>query len=100
MSKSILVIGTPDCCDYCSIGRIFGMTGQVECMASKDIRVNQDGKTIPDWCPLKKVPEKKQYNGVDGITGVILEDRTDKAIHEAAALGWNACIEEILKESD
>ena len=58
MSKSILVIDTPECCDYCPVGRIFGMAGQVECMAGKDIRVNNNGRTIPDWCPLRDLPEQ------------------------------------------
>ena len=64
MSKAILVIDKPEYCDCCPVGRIFGTAGQVECMASKDIRVNQDGRTISDWCPLKEMPkcmEEKNY---------------------------------------
>ena len=84
MSKSILVIDTPENCDYCPVGRIFGMEGQVECMAGKDIVVNNNGMVIPDWCPLRDLPERANHpyyfdNG-----------RYDK--------GWNDCIDEILKE--
>ena len=86
MSKSILVVDKPECCDYCPIGRIFGMAGQVECMASKNIRVNQDGKTIPDWCPLKEVPDKRKA-----------EDYLDDNA-EAFVDGYNTCINEILAE--
>lgn len=97
MSKSILVVDTPECCDYCPVGRIFGMAGQVECMEGKDIRVNNNGRIIPDWCPLRDLPEKKeekQYlnrkdNG--GNTETYGETR------DMIAVGWNMCIDEILK---
>ena len=46
MSKSILVIDMPECCDYCPVGRIFGIEGQVECRAGKGIIVNNDGREI------------------------------------------------------
>lgn len=85
MSKSILVMDTPKCCDYCPVGRIFGMTGQVECMASNDIRVNEDGKTIPHWCPLKELPKKKPETSKYGSNVYYAE-------------GYNAFIDEILKE--
>ena len=90
MSKSMLVIDTPECCGECKL------SGTDVCRKWS----RENAGIVPPDCILKAVPEKKLYNGVDGITGVTLEDRTDKAIHEAAALGWNACIEEILKESD
>lgn len=82
MGKSILVIDTPECCDYCPVGRIFGMAGQVECKAFIGISVNDDGRTIPDWCPLQKMPERADHpchcdNG-----------RYDK--------GWNDCLDQIL----
>lgn len=79
MSKSILVIDTPECCDYCPVGRIFGMEGQVECMEGKDIRVNNNGRTIPDWCPLRDLPEKYYPVSMNFESG------------------YNACIDEILK---
>lgn len=85
MSKSILVIDTPEYCDYCPVGRIFGIAGQVECMAGKDIRVNNNGRAIPDWCPLRDLPEKRK---------VPLQY---PCLHQLIADGWNACIDEILK---
>lgn len=96
MSKSILVIDTPECCDYCPVGRIFGMAGQVECMEGKDIRVNNNGRTIPDWCPLRDFPEKKSpkkfCNVVNGgkVWGFHMSGFNK---------GYNACIDEILKET-
>lgn len=85
MSKSILVIDTPESCDYCPAGRIFGMAGQVECMVGKDIRVNNNGGTIPDWCPLQDLPKKKDMEPGKTI------------IRAAQHEGWNMCIDEILK---
>ncbi len=60
MGKSILIIDTPKSCDYCPVGRIFGMAGAGECRARQiedihNVCVNRDGTTIPDWCPLKKI---------------------------------------------
>ncbi len=57
MGKSILVMDTPECCDYCPAGRIFGTAGQVECRAGRGIAVNPDGRTVPDWCPLQPSSE-------------------------------------------
>lgn len=88
MSKSILVIDTPECCDYCPVGRIFGMAGQVECMEGKDVRVNNNGRTIPDWCPLLDLPERMKYNNIIPISKQHSVDYMN---------GYNACIDEILK---
>lgn len=93
MSKSILVIDTPECCDYCPVGRIFGMAGQVECMEGKGIRVNNNGRTIPDWCPLLDLPEKKpkvKYQG-NGCFGI------NEEMKNSFNMGFNSCIDEILK---
>lgn len=87
MSKSILVIDTPKNCGYCPVGRLFGTAGQVECMAGKDIRVNQDCEIIPEWCPLKEVPKQREAN-----LNPYLVNKTD-----AYDLGYNACIDEILR---
>lgn len=93
MNKAILVIDKPESCDYCPVGRIFGMSGQVECMASKDIRANNNGRIIPDWCPLKEMPERKEkieYCG-NGVLGI--NDMSKSRFND----GYNACINEILK---
>lgn len=101
MSKSMLVIDTPKCCEECPLELdVAGKVGANICRGCEKYSFNPDSKKKPDWCPLKEVPEKKLYNGVDGITGATLEGRIDKAVHEATALGWNACIDEILKERE
>lgn len=83
MGKSILVMDTPECCDYCPAGRISGMAGQVECRARETIHVNPNGRTVPDWCPLQDAPEKKGKNPYHNE-------------HESGYVeGWNDCLDHI-----
>lgn len=75
MSKSVLVIDTPENCGKCKF--ISGFW----CRAMNGRRVpNND--VIPDWCPLKPLPEK--------MTGVASTDHWN-----SIKAGWNACIDEI-----
>lgn len=82
MSKSVLVIDTPENCGKCKFISTFW------CRATGDRRVpNND--VIPNWCPLKPLPEKKEYivpiNNVESQKDII-------------AVGWNACLREITGE--
>ena len=45
-------------------------------------------KGIPDWCPLREVPQKKDY------------DYCDRSIWTHERIGFNACIDEIMKGSE
>ena len=47
--------------------------------------VTEYGFPVPDWCPLKPVPEKKNY-----------EELSDGNPVKAWGNGWNACIDKIL----
>ncbi len=89
MSKSILVIDTPERCstceflkrtdeDYCYCGRL-GFDYQV----NEYMRSTPKGK--PDWCPLRALPEKKEENKYHNDYEIGTVD------------GFNACIDEILK---
>ncbi len=89
VSKSILIIDTPKSCDYCPIGRIFGMAGAVECKAGEETAVNRDGTTIPNWCPLKEISEKKPTSG-----------KPEEHDRLCMNFGYNSCIDEILTERD
>lgn len=82
MGKSILVIDTPECCDYCPAGRIFGMAGQVECRAMETIHANLNGRTVPSWCPLRDMPERADH-----------PDYCDNGRYDK---GWNDCLDQIL----
>lgn len=81
MSKSVLVIDTPENCGKCKF------ISEFWCRAMGNRRVpNND--VIPDWCPLKPLPEKKEY--VDPTSSA-------KAKKNIIAVGWNTCINMIVK---
>ena len=75
MSKSVLVIDTPENCGKCKF------ISEFWCRAMDGRRVpNND--VIPNWCPLKPLPEK--------MTGVAITDHWN-----SIKAGWNQCIDEI-----
>lgn len=82
MSKSILVIDTPENCGKCPCF----LEVSTDCCGvnRKDI----DGHSKPDWCPLRDLPERKDME--PGKT----------VIRAAQHEGWNMCIDEILKGGD
>ncbi len=88
MSKSILVIDTPENCNECELHAL------TECDYSKEFYCVINGKMIeefacskskPDWCPLRDFPEERNENNT----------YTDCEYYRAQ--GFNACIDEILK---
>lgn len=84
MSKSVLVMETPEWCADCSL--LVGCTeANPKCNA-----VNKPIDYIdkrPDWCPLRPLPEKRdaKITGADWNCGY-----ND---------GWNACVDEIIIHS-
>ena len=62
MSKSVLVIDTPGSCMGCNFFICDGDTNMDSCMARETARsVDLEKYDKPDWCPLKPLPEKKEY---------------------------------------
>ena len=97
MSKSILVIDTPENCIDCPC-HFAGMSGQVWCGKENKELLADDIQTFkPDWCPLKDVPSKKKeieyLTRPDRRGGVETYGET----RNREAIGWNMCIDEILK---
>lgn len=82
--KAILVIDKPESCTGCLLG-IYNK--EWFCLkTNKNIDIT-DRYHIPEWCPLKPMPEKKP-------------DRAywhDDEFSEGYRDGWNACLEEIEK---
>ena len=89
MAKAVLVMDDmPECCADCAcsyfergskkLNLICGATGE---------DANNVGK--PDWCPLRELPEKipELKSGYEDLSTSIRR------------VGWNACLNEILKES-
>ena len=85
-SKSVLVIDTPESCSECKIGR--DMSGYMEvciiCPIANKVALNEEAETVPDWCPLKPLPEK--------MTIPRGARNTDDLEYAA---GYNTCINEI-----
>ena len=80
MSKAILVMDMPKSCNECD----------VICTEYYAVFKNGSFETLvkPDGCPLKEMPQKAKYIADDTIC------------ENAAKIGYNACIDEILKGSE
>lgn len=78
MSKSVLVVDTPEDCGKCKF------ISEFWCRAMGGRRVpNND--VIPDWCPLKPLPEKFDNE----------KDRKLGDFEPLFKIGWNSCIDAI-----
>lgn len=96
MSKSILVIDTPDNCKECQLCKnykivqhAFGRsnTHEVHCSGINNLVLKETDKSKrPDWCPLKEIPQK------------LAEE--NRWFSKDYAVGFNACVDEILGERD
>jgi len=90
MSKAILVIDMPSCCNECSLmcKDEYSYYCPIKCEENKtDLYDNYIMfHRKPDWCPLKPMP-KKLYVGIDGIM-----DCTNDFPY-----GWNACINKLIE---
>ena len=92
MSKGIIVVDVPERCNQCKFW--FGKaTVPVEyrCMGMRrEIAEQNLTEKKPDWCPIHPIPEKMEvcgrYPQPDGITA-------------SYKIGWNACIDELMKEA-
>lgn len=89
MSKSVLVMDTPEKgCISCLIGRNYSncRITRIYCPIAKETAVSDNAKTIPKWCPMRSLPEKKTH-----IAPVSNYELQKNLIVD----GWNACIDEI-----
>ena len=78
MSKSVLVIYTPEDCESCVLrSGIFRYFCKICCRYIEDLSVK------PDWWPMKPLPEKDN--------GDYPANTSDASFVE----GWNQCIDEI-----
>ncbi len=85
MKKAILVMDMPENCVGCPLSAE-SSDEYIQYCTGTDDKIDDFfySKRKPDWCPLKELPERK-------------DDDADYALYD---LGWNACIDEILKERD
>lgn len=89
MSKSVLVIDTPESCRSCCLR---GFTLDLQYCKVEPKRI-KDTSIKPDWCPLKPLPEKMKvtglYNGEYFKTG---------GKPPSYKIGWNSCIDAVTGE--
>ena len=86
MSKSVLVIDTPESCRSCYL-RGFTLALQYCKVESEHIK---DTSVKPDWCPLKPLPDKMKLTGVYGR-----EYFQSNGKMPSYKIGWNDCINAI-----
>jgi len=99
MSKSVLIMNTPKGCFACPFHMAdfnFNL-----CLATRNDSIRTISKVShegfkklagrPEWCPLKPLPEKKEY--------IVPIDNVESQ-KDIIAVGWNACLREITETSD
>lgn len=95
MPKAVLVMDMPESCDMCD----FADDTQPPRYGERTLYCNAPGigddvtdyiACRPDWCPLWELPEKKEIN--HNKNHYISNFWAD-----AKRVGWNACLNEILK---
>lgn len=86
MSKSALVMKTPESCRSCYLCE-FTLNLQYCRGKKKDIK---DTSIRPDWCPLKSLPDKMKLTGVYGR-----EYFQSNGKMPSYKIGWNDCIDKI-----
>ena len=102
MSKSVLVIDTPENCYDCPFGTSYcgeleyvGYCELADCLDYDVILMAEEhydceSKSKPVWCPLKPLPEKME------MIGKYNQEYFQKGGKMPSyKVGWNACIDEI-----
>ena len=87
--KAILVIDKPESCTSCLLG-IYNK--KWFCLdTNKDIDIT-DRYNIPEWCPLRPMPNKKPVSYHDDLFGEVEKNFNN--------IGWNDCIDAITGEQN
>ena len=83
MAKAVLIMDMPECCVDCCCGYFERYTKELNLVCGA---TGEDANNVvkPDWCPLRELPEKANH-----------PDYCDNGRFDK---GWNACLDEILKE--
>ena len=99
MSKAVLVMDMPSSCMECPVGQNESIPLEtcIRCPLGKCV-FGAETETRPDWCPLKPMPEKKKERY--GMTRQTSNEHWETYGEEtdSVAVGYNACIDELLKE--
>ena len=87
MTKAVLVMDMPECCADCQLAD--DDPSGLYCVFADDYYDGSDSsEDRASFCPLRKLPEKisELKSGYEDLS---------KSIRR---MGWNACLDEILKE--
>lgn len=98
MSKSILIIDTPDNCMQCPM-RTIGEFCDVRCCAkdNRTLQMNEGSKETPTWCPLRMVPDKREEKRPFGQGAL---ESFNNIIDSTFSKGFNYCIDEIMNRGE
>ncbi len=93
MAKAVLIMDMPKGCFSCRFLRIDAEhRGAIESCGALEIGCPVDTEKYdkPDWCPLRELPER--------VTEMTDSDDLGVEYVRGTMDGWNACLDEILKE--
>lgn len=94
--KAILVVDMPTSCSICPCSREGNSpSDKWKCQAvieDSHFKWIDKSESIPEWCPLKPMPDREKAN--DGSNAEF------KMIDGAWTSGFNACLDEILGETE
>ena len=90
MPKAVLIMDMPERCADCPLRNSSHAKNSYVCcyLTLKDISETDYYDKKPDWCPLRELPEKMKECGK--------YPQPDR-IAPSYKVGWNACLDEILK---
>ena len=114
--KAILVIDMPQNCGVCPIAEyILFENGKARvdaggnCPIENNYIADDKWNERPSWCPLKPMQQKKvvTVKRIEDIQSYSITEVADKIsakiilkTNEVFALGWNACIDAIIGDTD
>lgn len=95
MSKGIIVVDIPKCCDQCPIRHPGLARCQITGISTSHTSGGKpmDQKKRPKWCPIKPIPDRKPPST---FTPSPMIDH----YYTAYDKGWNDCLDKILKEKE
>lgn len=99
--KKILILDVDSCyfcpCSSAEVGWLGNITRSLCQAKGKENTVYMDAVSgVPEWCPLKPMPQKKKHSEQEDTAEDDYEDEYDYWEIE----GYNACLDEILGETE
>lgn len=100
--KAILVLDEmPKNCLKCPIGKNISIPLEtcMQCPIGKCV-IDEETRTRPDWCPLRPAPSKKKERYSMNRQTSTGHWKTYGEKTDSVAVGYNACIDEILGDKE